>query len=255
MATVKQKGVTDSGINWAANIARLAAVAVATTNTAAAIQMASLQEEIASGYLSISKEQNDLYFNLYAPCELTEITEACNAETCTPEFDLHIGRMLASVRLQGADRPQKDMQCVSRYCTGKQAAIIKDALVAQAGALAAVANMGHRYALEYCDAQDDLRWARRTQALNRGRDMVSQAVSFSGFALGLFGRLGAQAARGAAGAIGYLAYSGARNPTVYPGRARPERIPKIVPDVEVFPVPASDIQIEDIPVRQPVIRG
>lgn len=255
MATVKQKGVSDTGINWAANIARLAAVAVATTNTLAAIEMASLQEEIASGYLGIAKEQNDLYFNLYAPCELAEITEACNAEICTPAYDLHIGRMLAAARLQSIGQPQKELRCISRYCTGKQAAIIKDSLVAQAGALSTVANLGHRYATEYCDVQDDLRWARRVNALNRGRDMVSQAISFSGLAMGLFGRLGEQAAKGAAGAIGYLAYSGARRPTVYPSKARPIRIPKIIPDVEVFPIPTPDVQIEDIPIRQPVIRG
>ena len=43
-------GITDDGVISAANFARLAAVAVAVTNTAAAIEMAEKQEKMAKDY-------------------------------------------------------------------------------------------------------------------------------------------------------------------------------------------------------------
>lgn len=238
-------GITDDGIGWAANVARLAAVAVAVVNTVAAIQMAEKQEELAKDYLNISKEQNQYYYDVYVPCENAELEEACNAALYTMHTDAQVGRMLNTVRHQFAGHPEKEVECISRYCTGKQAAIMKDMLLAEASALATAGNLGRRYEEQYAEAQDDLRWARRSQALARGRDMMAQAVEFSGFAYGLFGRLGDQAAKGAAGAVKYLGYAQSRNDTLYPSRPQQERqrqasisYPLPNPELEVMPQPA-----------------
>lgn len=239
------KGISDSGITWAARVAQAAAVAVAGYNTAAAIKMAKKQEELARGYLNIAKDERNYYNEVYAPCEDGEIREACRAGLDKMHVDSTVGRMQATVRHQFAAHPGKDLCGISRYCTGKIAAVIHDLEVAQAQALASVTGLGIRYEEQRREAKDDLRWNRRAQALNRGRDMMAEAVEYSGFAYGLFGRLGAQAASGAAGAIGYLGYASTRHDTRYPGRAPDRPQPRVLgisyplprPELEIVPMP------------------
>jgi hypothetical protein len=247
-------GITDGGIGYAANIAQAAAVAVAVLNTVAAIEMASKQETLARNYLNIAKEENQYYFDVYVPCENAEIAEACSAPLYTTHTDVQVGRMLNTVRHSFAGHPEKELQCVSRYCTGKQAMLIKDLLLSEATALATAGNLARRYEEQYADAQNDLRWARRAQALNRGRDMMSQAVEFSGFAYGLFGRLGDQAMKGAAGAVRYLGYAETRNDTVYPTRRQMERRVQPVYGTS-YPLPNPELEVVPQPVPQRRIRG
>lgn len=235
-------GITDDGVVTAANLARLAAVAVAVINTAAAIEMAEKQEKLAKNYLKIAQEQNQYYYDVYVPCEDAELEEACSAALYEQHTDVQVGRYKNSVRHDLARQPQKALECLSRYCTGKKAALIKDAVMAEAQALSAAGNLGRRYEEQYEDAKDDLRWARRAQALARGRDMMAQAVNFAGFAYGLFGRLGDQAAKGAAGAIGYLGYASARNETIYPNRTPLSRPTQQAPLGESYPLPQPEIQ-------------
>lgn len=235
-------GITDDGVVTAANLARLAAVAVAVINTAAAIEMAEKQEKLAKNYLKIAQEQNQYYYDVYVPCEDAELEEACSAALYEQHTDVQVGRYKNSVRHDLARQPQKALECLSRYCTGKKAALIKDAVMAEAQALSAAGNLGRRYEEQYADAKDDLRWARRAQALARGRDMMAQAVNFAGFAYGLFGRLGDQAAKGAAGAIGYLGYASARNETIYPNRTPLSRPTQQAQLGESYPLPQPEIQ-------------
>lgn len=258
-----QAGITDSGLDYAANIAKAAAVAVAVVNTTAAIKIASDQEKIAKDYLNISKSQQNYYYEVYVPCEDKELEEACSAELYEKHESVQIGRMKNSVRNQFSGVIDKEIKCSSRYCTGRLASIIKDRLASEAAALATAANLAKRYEEDYADAQDDLRWARRSQALARGRDMMAQAVSFSGFAYGLFGKLGDQAQKGAAGAMGYLGYASARNPTEYPQRRveEPQKnlgiaYPVEQPQLERIPmgIPVEQPQIERV-IRRRRIRG
>lgn len=214
-------GVTDIGLNTAANIAKIAAVAVAVINTAAAIDIAKDQERLARDYLNISKEQTDYYLNTYAPCENAEIQEACAEPLYDPHTETTIGRAVVSARGMFAGKPTNDIICFDRYNTGRNASIIKDQVLAEATAVSTAANLGRRIEEDYAEAKDDLRWARRSQALSRGRDMMAQAVTFSGFAFGLYGKLGEQAAKGAAGAIGYLGYANYRGDLERPQQAAP----------------------------------
>ncbi|HBU3785787.1 TPA: hypothetical protein MC918_004498 [Klebsiella pneumoniae] len=249
-------GITDDGVISAANFARLAAVAVAVTNTAAAIEMAEKQEKMAKDYLKIAQEQNQYYYDVYVPCEDAELEEACSAATYEQHQDIQVGRYKTTVRQAFANQPEKQLQCISRYCSGKRAAVIKDTMMAEAQALSAAGNLGRRYEEQYADAKDDLRWARRAQALARGRDMMAQAVNFAGFAYGLFGRLGDQAAKGAAGAIGYLGYASARNETVYPTR-QPISRPQQQVLGQSFPLPQPELEVMPTPTPRPTrrIRG
>ena len=98
-------GITDDGVVTAANLARLAAVAVAVINTAAAIEMAEKQEKLAKNYLKIAQEQNQYYYDVYVPCEDAELEEACSAALYEQHTDVQVGRYKNSVRHDLARQP------------------------------------------------------------------------------------------------------------------------------------------------------
>ena len=200
MADIK----TDAGDGWAANIAQVAAVAVATANTVAAIRMADLQYDIAKGYLTISEERSRYYYDVFVPCENKELAEACSA--FSTDFNVNTatyGRSGVTARIaHGVNK----YNITSRYCTGHREFLEVSDKIIEAMEVATTANMGWRNAYAKVDALEDRRWSRRISALNRGRGLPAQSVSFAGLAYGIFGRLGAQAGATAMGAVNYLAY-------------------------------------------------
>lgn len=209
-------GVTDGGINAASLIAKAAAIAVAIIQTEAAIEAATREWELAKKWYDISEQQIDYYYAIYAPCEAKEILEACSAEDYVMHKEVSRGRMQSYVQQQFSRRPYEDIKCLSRYCSGAKKQVIKNVERAKLAALTTAANLANRYEEATWDAMDDRRWARRTQALNRGRDMMSDAVSFSSFANGLYGDLGAQATMAVNSSLESLGFAFNRNPTQYP---------------------------------------
>lgn len=91
--------------------------------------------------------------------------------------------------------------------------------------LAAVdtANFAYRYEEHRKDAKDDIRWTRRQQALNRGRDLQSTAARYAEAAANAYGDVGAKIGQAASGAMEAIGYFNNRNDTVYPQRSPLQR--------------------------------
>lgn len=210
------KGVTNTGKSLFGSIMDVAAVAVAGYNTAMAIQIADLQYEIAKDYLDIAKWWRRFYNDVYRPLEDIELAEAWALEPEEPMYDITIGRHKNYARLQYRGIADKTIQCTSPYCTGLRGALLKDVMTAEATTLAALSNMGYRSERAYVEARNAVRWERRREVLNRGRNMIAGNINFSNMAYGIFGNLGSQAQAGAAGAMRYLGYSWNKNETQYP---------------------------------------
>jgi len=209
-------GVSDSGKSTAASILEAAAIAVAGYNTAAAIYYATKQYDIAKDYLDIAKWWRNYYNSTYKPWEDQELAEAWALAREKPFYDITVGRTRNYGNLEFKGMAEKSMQCTSAYCTGLRAALLKDVVNAHSMALGALSNMGFRNERAYVDARDDVRWKRRENVLNRGRDMIAENIQFSNLAAGIYGDLAAQAGQAASGAIGYLGYSFNKNETQFP---------------------------------------
>lgn len=247
----EKPGVTDSGLITAANIARIGAIAVAVINTANAVRMAMLQKDIADKYQQMADEAREYFNNTYKPCEQAAVASACAEPLYSRDFDkAQIGRMLVSVKSKSRDATEKALRCNSRYCTGQMAAILKDGVLAQAGAEAAVYGLGIRYEEDRERVRNDVRWNRRAAILNIGRDMAGAATDYAQLAAGIFGRLGEQSAQGAAGAVQWLGYDSARRATQYPTRQPLEiRASTVVlpptPVITAIPTPPAKITVLD----------
>lgn len=236
-------GQTNSNKFNIGSIMEAAAIAVALLNTGAATYLAAQQYEIAKDYLDIAKWWRNYYNSTYRPWEDQELEEAWALKEIDPIYDTIVGRTRTYGRLQFKGLAEKSIQCTSEYCTGLREALLKDVINSEATAMAALSNLGYRNERVYVEARNDVRWQRRMEVLNRGRDMIAQNIQFSKLAFGIFGDLGKQAGLGAAGAVRYLGYSWNKNETQYPTLQRGMQV------VETVTTPAKPAP------QQPVIRS
>ena len=193
-----------------------ALIAIAIWNAKVAMDMAKKEMDIAETYLDIAEKYRKHYKAVFQPLEEKELADLRNEQPGVPEFDIAVGRHMTMARVMFRGRVDASLRCTSAYCTGLRAALVKDALEAEAAALASMAALGRRNEQAYADAMTQRLWDHRFAVLNRGRDMQANAASFGALAAGIFGDLAKQAGQGAAGALYWLGYENNRRETQYP---------------------------------------
>lgn len=215
--------VTDDGVTTNATWATLAATSVATINTLAAIQIADKQHDIADAYYQLAQKKWDRFKNIYMPCERREMAEACNTPEYDPRYDDLASDYMNEVDKDFAMARQRIDDLYTRYCICPDPSLAQDMALIQSQISGDSGNFAYRYEEARKIAKDDIRWTRRQQALNRGRDLQSTAAQYAKAAAGAYGDMGntvGTVAQGAMSAIGYFAN---RNDTNYPQRAEIQR--------------------------------
>lgn len=215
--------VTDTGVKGNATWSSLAATAVATINTIAAIKIANKQYDIARSYYKMARQKWDRFKDKYMPCERTEMNEACNTPEYTKDYDgksatwkQEVTRNFGNARA-GIDRLN------ALYCICPDPSLAQDMALMESLAAVDTANFAYRYEEHRKDAKDDIRWTRRQQALNRGRDLQSTAARYAEAAANAYGDVGAKIGQAASGAMEAIGYFNNRNGTVYPQRSPLQR--------------------------------
>ena len=202
-----------SDVGWVASttVQQAAAIAVATISTAAAIDIAKDQHDIAERQVEIAEQIQDHLFDNYYPCELKALEEACNEEVEEPQYERHADRFTNSASLQFA-RVRMDLErAYNRFCCGNHVRALKDLAIAEAKTLTDSRNMAYRYAEARADALNDVRWSRRISILQMGRGLASTALAYSQAAGGTFSSLGTGLSQTASAALGRLAFVSNRN--------------------------------------------
>ncbi len=210
-------GQTDEGKGAVALLLQLAAIAVAGINTAAAIEMAMKQYDIANRYLNISKWWRNFYNTAYKPVEDQELEEARNLKLPKAIYDTARGRAKTYARIEAKGDAENAMMCTSEYCTGLRAALLKDEIEKEMAMAVALDQLGYRNERAYLEARDDVIWRRKYNTVKRGRDLLAETINFGQLSFGIFGDLGRAAGQAAGGAMRFLGYARERRETQYPG--------------------------------------
>lgn len=217
-------GVTDTGLLQVSTIRTALATAVAALNVKTARDMAGLQKEIAEDYAKLAEDARNYYNDTYKPLETGTLKEVSSeAKYVRDNDDATIGQMLLSVRAQFVGSIEAKINCTGRYCTGQRAALINDELLKQANAEATVAGMAFRFEDAKETAKNTLRWERRREVLNLGRDIPTKAVAYAELASGIFGSIGKQSSTAAEGIAWWAGNKNNRRDTEYPRRPEPLR--------------------------------
>lgn len=195
---------------------KAAMVGVAILNTVAMVAIAQKQYAIAKDYANLAKEKWERFKSVYMPCEQRELAEACQ----TPEYEKKYADQGASYAQVTRSMFQKVdgnlLDLAKRYYLCLDASLLADLSLIQTTAVGDATNFAYRYEESRKEAQDDLRWNRRAQSLNRGRDIEANAAKYSEMASRIYGDLGNTIKDGISGAMNGLGYLSARAPTQYP---------------------------------------
>lgn len=217
-------GITDTGLLQVSTIRTSLATAVAALNVKTARDMAKLQEEIAEDYARLAEDARNYYNDTYKPLEAETLKEVMAEQKYVRDKDgTTTGQMLLSIRAQFVGVIEDKINCTGRYCTGQRAALINDELLKQANAEATVAGMAFRFEDAKETAKNTLRWERRREVLNLGRDIPTKAVAYAELASGIFGSIGKQSSAAAEGIAGWMGHRNNRRETEYPTRPPPLR--------------------------------
>lgn len=208
--------VDDAGIRASATWKEAAAVGVAILNTVMANKIAKLQRDIAARYRDMFIEDHNRYMNVYSPSERKYMLEVGSKpiykENYTGRGNLYEGYLGSAMDITDG---------WSELITSQVPLCVDPSMLRaqqlQRGELS-TAGKDTAYVQENFEKiyQDDLRFKRRADALDRGRSLVVQSATFGQSAANLYGKLGDSIGTAAEGAAGALGYFGARNGTGFP---------------------------------------
>lgn len=213
-----QPTVTDAGVQSNAHWASLAATAVAVANTAAAINIANKQYHIAKAYYDLARQKWDRFRHIYMPCERKEVAEACHTPVYTPRYHDQGRAYLNAAKHAFAQARTTIDDLYHRYCVHPDPSLARAFALMRSAAEGDGENFAFRAEEARKDVMDDRRWNRRAQALNRGRDLQSQSITYARAAAAAYGDLGHTIGSAAEGAITALGYFSTRRDIVYPRR-------------------------------------
>ncbi|HDQ6746998.1 TPA: hypothetical protein ACHOSY_001393 [Escherichia coli] len=215
--------VTDTGVKSNAKWARLAAVAVATFNTLAMIDIAEKQLGIAEDYYKMARRDWDRFREIFEPCERKEVAEACSAPLYDPKHDQQAADYMNEVDRTFGMAERRIYDLYGRYGICPDPSLNRDVALARSQVAGDSGNFAYRYEEGRQIARDDVRWNRRQQVLNRGRNIPTDAVRYAEAAADAFNNQGKMLGNAAQGAMTALGYFSTRNETRYPQGRRDRR--------------------------------
>lgn len=209
--------VTDSSVNATAALAELAAVAVATINTAMQLKIADMQWDIANKYYHLAFRKWKWFKDTYMPCETAEMLEICNMPEYEKRYDSLANEYISSARTAVDPIDDEILRIAQARCLCFDPKLTKDFALLGNMIETDSGNFAYRYEEARKIRKDDLRWNRRSQSLNRGRDIQSNAVKYGAMAVEGLDNSAATFNNFANGASRFLGYFGARQDTNFPG--------------------------------------
>ena len=207
---------TDTGATIEKTIWQIASLAVATINTLAQIQMANQRMEIAEKYRDIAQERLNRFRNNYVPLEYQMLGEITSTPEPTVDYNSSRERPYSYVddAFTFADDQISDL--AKKYNLCMDISLLDDLPYAEQLALDDGVNYTYRDEEYFRNLMSDLRWNRRSNLLNIGRENMSQSVSYAQSANNALAEVGQLANSGAQGAMQMLGYMSQVKESVYP---------------------------------------
>jgi hypothetical protein len=204
------------GENWKSLAWRAAALAISIANSIAQGQIADMQQDLAESYYDMAKFKWNRFNDKYKPLELKLLNEVRSE----PIVSLNCG----DDRSRAAEAVNTAYDRMSSYMTKKAKQYhlcIDSTLLMQMDrkrtmALVDTANFNLSDDYWFVDYTNDKRWNRRSNVLDLGRNLSSEALKYGDVALATMKTVGGQISQAAQGLMTAVGYYGARNDTYYP---------------------------------------
>lgn len=207
--------VNDRSITNSWTVAKIGAALITTAATVEAFRAANERYKIAKRYWRLAQDEWDFFAANYKPLELKELAELDLMPPDAPDYISSVDGHTKAINPIFANIAKQQKSLMDKYCICDSTSnairfeVMKSTLVGD------TTNFARKYADHISDTRDDVRWARRVAAANRGRSLLSESAKFASKAAGYYGDYSNAMSGLAAGANYGLNYLEQRNPTRY----------------------------------------
>lgn len=202
-------------LDWA-TLFKAAGIAIAIANGIAQSSIEDLQQDLANKYYSQAKYKWNRFRDKYMPLEKKILNET--STTPVRSIDCAGARTRANDAVNSAYHSATSylQQKAKEYCLCMDPSLLESMNTKQALMLVDSENFNLVDEAWYTDFKNDQRWSRRSNILNLGRNLSSEALSYGQTANKLYSQIGQQINNAANGVMTALGYFGARNDTYIP---------------------------------------
>jgi hypothetical protein len=223
-----QKPVPNQICNWAAptfgdigqtvlhKVLATVAFAVGVWSAIEQMRVFNMRYKLAEDYARISQEQWDRFNKKYKPLELMAVSECLAAKEVKPDYPaaLSLGLQMSG---DGAAQARLAMAEFSRvYALCPSRSMATDFESGSVGLADDLVNFNYRNEETFALAKDTTRFNRRSDILNLGRNLSTQAASYGQTAASLLGAAANNLAQTTYGAFSLIGYLRNREVTAYP---------------------------------------
>lgn len=206
----------DAGQSMLNTVLAVVAFIVAYKSLEAQIEINDMRRDIADGYAKITEDRWRRFKSAYAPLELALINEIMSQGPVEPDYERARSNHNAYVANAFGDAQARLAGLAQRYALCIDETLTNDLQLSAGLAADDGVNFGYRWEEWYAIMRDDIRWNRRSNLLNLGRDLLAQSAQYASYANNILAGLGEQAGKAFSGALGYLGYYFSRQNTAYP---------------------------------------
>lgn len=206
----------DTGEQLRAAFFQAAALAIAILNGLAQAEIADKQQDLADSWYGHAKYKWDRFNDKYVPLEKKLLAEVSNVPIRNIDCDGAEARAQNATNsaYDGANKYLSRTAKSYRICLDPSLLTYMD--LRRNKMLVDTENYNLADERWFTDFKNDQRWNRRSNVLNLGRNLNSEALKYGDVANALYKQVGQQIERAAGGLMQAFGYFGARNDTYYP---------------------------------------
>lgn len=193
-----------------------AGLAIAIANGLAQQEIADMQQDLADSYYQMAKYKWDRFSGKYMPLEKKLLNEVSSEPTRQLNCADAKSRAQAQVTTAYTAMEKYMGQQAKAYRLCLDDASLSNVNLKQSISLIDTENYNLGDDRWYTDYKNDLRWNRRSNVLNLGRNLSSMATQYGDAANAILRNLGPQLDKIAGGVMQALGYYGAKFDTYYP---------------------------------------
>lgn len=230
--------VSDAGLTAAWTWSKAGAMLIAAASAKASYDTAKDRYKIAKRYQRLATQEWDFFYSAYRPIERKELAEIKKEKEHIVEYVRAIRGHLSAIDPVFSNMDAQRLELGSKFCVCPDAGMMTQLEVAKSAVTGDLENFARKYAETWVDEKNDIRFARRVAAANRGRSLLADSTSLASKASSVYGEYADGMTSVAQGAAQFMGYIDKRRPTQYPDRPN-NRIDQYPQTMKPSPVSAE----------------
>lgn len=228
--------VNNAGLIESWTWAKAGALLISTNSAKAAYDAARDKYKIGKRYHALAKSEWQFFYDTYRPIERIEVAEIGEERAYKNDYARSTRGHLANINPIFANIDSHRISLGKKFCVCDDVGIMTQFEIARATITGDTENFARKYAEFYADEHNDIRFARRVAAANRGRSLLSESTGLASRASNFYGEYAEGMSAVAQGAAQFAGYLDKRRPTEYPDRPN-NRIDQYIRPSKPSPVP------------------